>query len=661
MGGSRRVSTDSSTSFRIRRASDPVIALAQSVAPSMTSFARRNVNTAIAANDGPSLAAALAQSIRHHARMIDGEQQPLNKQDGGVSAKGFVDPYEEDDHVSLAPGVELNYEKEAQPSSQEVNTIVPALRDYVANARVDDSNDNGESTITRTVNQQQQKIDERLREVSFNSRFKENISNWFGIASDTAADETEASRRNSTRSVRFAGDGDDDSAVVAAAIANGEAVPGAAFGIIGRAPKFVAPSPTSFRTATRHPSHLPAGQFDNLESRLNAPRSILAARRRHRRNDSFLRLMVAVSCFGLALFFAIVYGQGQFGMAVTTMAYEHKIAGRYDDVAQSDEEMTNEDVFYPDWWESEKGIPDMESKNIKFSSTLEYNAADVLTPRAPDRIETPFFWFVPRSGGNVIRTIISKCLRLAEASEYGAGSEAGFLRIEMEEDRKFVNVDMTSSNGITHAKDLDLASAGVTDVIISGDIHGVLDIFNNRNRARIFAVFRHPLDRAISKYYADLGFDTDLAGMTLPQYVRSGGHRVENNYLTRYLSGRYGGKLTVHHLNVAREFLRRKFVVGLASDLPATANLFSHVFGWNHTVASLGLENVDICYNDIFNALSNKSPPSVEEGSEGWRLLVAQNWFDLKIYEYAEHLFQLQVDQLKLTTSPKIADGVART
>jgi len=39
----------------------------------------------------------------------------------------------------------------------------------------------------------------------------------------------------------------------------------------------------------------------------------------------------------------------------------------------------------------------------------------------------------------------------------------------------------------------------------------------------------------------------------------------------------------------------------------------------------------------------------VEEGSEGWKLLVAQNWFDLKLYEYVEHLFQLQIDQLKLT------------
>ncbi len=63
---------------------------------------------------------------------------------------------------------------------------------------------------------------------------------------------------------------------------------------------------------------------------------------------------------------------------------------------------------------------------------------------------------------------------------------------------------------------------------------------NNRNSARIFAVLRRPLDRAMSKYYADVESDPYEAGMTLPQYyVRSGGHRVENNYLIRHLSGMY--------------------------------------------------------------------------------------------------------------------------
>ena len=50
----------------------------------------------------------------------------------------------------------------------------------------------------------------------------------------------------------------------------------------------------------------------------------------------------------------------------------------------------------------------------------------------------------------------------------------------------------------------------------------------------------------------------------------------------------------------------------------------------------------------------------MEEGSEGWKLLVAQNWFDLKVYEYAEHLFQLQVDELKLTGKGEVESASAR-
>ena len=106
------------------------------------------------------------------------------------------------------------------------------------------------------------------------------------------------------------------------------------------------------------------------------------------------------------------------------MAYERKIRGRYDDFDPSSRKIPLNDIFYPDWWGGEQGIPDMESKSIELATTLEYNAADVVKERAPGRIETPYLWFVPRSGGNVVRTIISMCLRLAEASEYGLGSES---------------------------------------------------------------------------------------------------------------------------------------------------------------------------------------------------------------------------------------------
>ncbi|KAL7547491.1 hypothetical protein ACHAWF_010784 [Thalassiosira exigua] len=685
-------------------------------------------NAAIAANDGPSLAHALAQSIRHHARSIDGEGPRSSTTaaagrrggtTGGPSAayQPSCDPYADDDYVSLAPQVELNYDKDADPApapKEERTRLAPILREYVANAAapgLDVPDGRGTSglgsEVDRTVERQQERL-ERMRDENRNhtlgGRVRANISNWFGLGEggDKNAD---AGR---SRAVRF----DDEAAAIVGDDGGGGdgdgPIPIASSSLGRRAPKFLAPPPSSFRTATRHPSHLPAAEgYDTVEGRLDAPRHMLAARRRHRRNDSLLRIAAALVCFALSLTFASLYGEGRFGLAVSTAAYERKISGRYDPrgggsgtsgggggwedgawTLSAEEER----VFYPDWWERERGVPDMAAKDVKFAPTVEYHAADKESPRAPGRIETPFFWFVPRSGGNAMRTIMGRCLRLAEASEAGAGTKAqvsvsrevdgvaprplrsgcvrecvsraslltGFAPFlpsvpedQEQEDWRFVNVDMTTTKGIRHAKDLELASSGVPDVVISGDIHGVLSIFNNRNRARIFAVLRHPLDRAISKYYADVASDPEVSGMTLSQYVRAGGHRVENNYLTRYLSGRYGGKLEVKHLNLAREFLRRKFLVGLASDLPATANLFTRVFGWNATAASLGLEHVDLCYNSIYNAL-------VEEGSEGWKLLVAQNWFDLKVYEYAEHLFQLQVDELKLTGKGEVESASAR-
>ena len=286
-------------------------------------------NTAIAANDGPSLAMALTQSIRHHSKMIDGEQVPNTQTKQGGVVKPHYDPYNDDDHVSLAPGVELNYEKEAKesyPPQQEQSMIAPVLRDYIANAGVEDPSTKKDRKglhhpdNVRTVEQQQGRVEERLRSNaydSFTTRFTKNITNWFGLNDDEDDDDDDARDEFDTggnvqrRSVRFAeDDGSTDSAVITAAIANGEAISGSAF---GRAPNFVVPPPTSFRTATRHPSQLPT-EFDNMESRLNAPRRILAARKRHRRNDSFLRLVLLVLCFALSLTFAIIYGKCVFNV-----------------------------------------------------------------------------------------------------------------------------------------------------------------------------------------------------------------------------------------------------------------------------------------------------------------------------------------------------------
>jgi hypothetical protein len=85
-------------------------------------------------------------------------------------------------------------------------------------------------------------------------------------------------------------------------------------------------------------------------------------------------------------------------------------------------EIVSGELVYPEWWDNQIGIPNMRAKDIQFSATLENHTADVSKPRPPGRVDTPFFWFTPRSRGNVIRAIMANCLHLVEASGFGKDS-----------------------------------------------------------------------------------------------------------------------------------------------------------------------------------------------------------------------------------------------
>lgn len=46
--------------------------------------------------------------------------------------------------------------------------------------------------------------------------------------------------------------------------------------------------------------------------------------------------------------------------------------------------------------------------------------------------------------------------------------------------QRFVNVDMYSAEGLVRAKELNLASSGVPDIIMSDMLLETLEVFNNR-------------------------------------------------------------------------------------------------------------------------------------------------------------------------------------
>mmetsp|Transcript_29523 Transcript_29523/g.62212 ORF Transcript_29523/g.62212 Transcript_29523/m.62212 type:complete len:108 (-) Transcript_29523:668-991(-) len=66
----------------------------------------------------------------------------------------------------------------------------------------------------------------------------------------------------------------------------------------------------------------------------------------------------------------------------------------------------------------------------------------------------------------------------------------------------FVNVDTTSKRGIDRASELGLVQSGLVDMIITSDIaYAIENLFDEYHKGRVVALFRHPVDRLVSKFY----------------------------------------------------------------------------------------------------------------------------------------------------------------
>lgn len=208
----------------------------------------------------------------------------------------------------------------------------------------------------------------------------------------------------------------------------------------------------------------------------------------------------------------------------------------------------------------------------------------------------------------------------------------------------FVNVDTTTVEGIERAKQMGFADSGLADAVVTYFLYEANNLFTTTAKGRIFTVFRHPIERAISMFFyiqvADWEptYDPSLKEMTIEEYAKS--PKIENNWLTRQLSNTPGGDLTDEHLNLAMEVVRRKVMVGLMSEIEATMERFERFFRWTYHVNPPNQEN---CRESLLGGGSNSNSKNKknkpEPGSEAWELLSWQNNYDLQLYEYVESLF----------------------
>lgn len=152
-------------------------------------------------------------------------------------------------------------------------------------------------------------------------------------------------------------------------------------------------------------------------------------------------------------------------------------------------------------------------------------------------------------------------------------------------------------------------------------------------------------------------YNPSLAKMTIEEYATS--RYIENNWLTRFIVNKPGGKLSHADLLLAKKILKFKCLVGLYDDMEASLSRFQRYFGWNNDTPDKAGEIVAcrrtiISHGDkvLLHPVSTKdewdtkTDGAVKFGSTAWNAIARQNMFDMELYEFAKRLYKSQGEDM---------------
>mmetsp|Transcript_17997 Transcript_17997/g.51543 ORF Transcript_17997/g.51543 Transcript_17997/m.51543 type:complete len:207 (-) Transcript_17997:54-674(-) len=194
----------------------------------------------------------------------------------------------------------------------------------------------------------------------------------------------------------------------------------------------------------------------------------------------------------------------------------------------------------------------------------------------------------------------------------------------------------------------------MVDVIFTMQFASVVPIFSQDFQARLFTLFRHPIDRAVSQFYYlqdatwERTYSPETKGWSVQQYAES--HYADDNWVVRQLVNKpdWNMELYKEDLQLAKDILQEKFVIGLITEMEESKDRFDKYFGFgfeeedaDDCVAQvLGLPSAK---NDEETQTTNSHPhPKVLPDTPEWEALLKINRLDLELYDYAVALFEVQ-------------------
>ena len=276
--------------------------------------------------------------------------------------------------------------------------------------------------------------------------------------------------------------------------------------------------------------------------------------------------------------------------------------------------------------------------------------------------DIPFFWHIHKAGGSTLKHIFS-CLRQVQtrkvnkqdcSSEPGDPLQLCQLNFDSlsEKTTNVINVDASSLPGISRSMEMNLLNFYPHPFILtSSRVYDALPILTPQRKGRLFLLMRHPVERAISKFYytkiatwENLPYQSVVANMTLAEYANS--KYCQNNWMTRRLVNKMKGEeITWDDLEMAKLILRTKALILLLEDIENSVHRMREYFQWNIDDSEQNECLHNFLHTDPVNA-NNWKQQYNEPTKDEWLMLRAQNEFDVHLMAYAKILYKEQGEML---------------
>jgi len=294
------------------------------------------------------------------------------------------------------------------------------------------------------------------------------------------------------------------------------------------------------------------------------------------------------------------------------------------------------------------------AQGVEFPLPIKNFFVDFTTTVFDVRYETPFFWQIPSSGG-IFQSIMTACYKkiLATDIHWNKEERNDTLKIlQTINNHSYVNVDLSLPEDIKKAGNEGLVSYHMADIVASPHIHySAIQLFSNQNKGRMFTVFRHPVERIIAicnfiqkrqKKESDVSASNSTSSMTLLEFALS--PNMDKNWMTSFLVNKRQTPLTQDDVELAKEILRRKALVGIHDKMESSLKVFQDYFHWkpqNEFVfekckASV-INNDKARARETFNRMG-----VITTDDEDYQKIANLNWFDMQLYWYAVDLHEEQ-------------------